>query len=402
MASDPNTSSSGVERIPDFEISQIQFLVASNRHPELLEKLLKSIEANAMAPYYLYLAKEIKLTGLVFDQSLYDSLAAINTSKVEELTRKIAEVDEEDEGELEIARGWTKLGEYYAQIGDRENAVTTLRKAIELAASTGSKIDLLLTIARVGFFFDDKKFVKETLDQSNALIEKGGDWERRNRYKAYLGIYLMSTRMFEEAAKLLIDSLATFTSTEVTTYESIAQYALVCGTISLERQEIRKKLIESPEILSIATTTNTLDPVFKLVKSLYFCEYNTFFANLLETNDTILVTDKYLAPHASYYMREIRVRAYAQLLESYKSLSLKSMAEHFQIPADFLDADLCKFIPNNKLNCVIDRVNGIVETNRPDNKNNQYQLLLKNGDSLLTKLQKYGAAVRLSGAERVA
>ncbi len=45
---------------------------------------------------------------------------------------------------------------------------------------------------------------------------------------------------------------------------------------------------------------------------------------------------------------------------------------------------------------------GIVETNRPDNKNAQYQLLIKQGDVLLTKLQKYGAAVRLSGAERVA
>ncbi|ODV93081.1 hypothetical protein PACTADRAFT_36201, partial [Pachysolen tannophilus NRRL Y-2460] len=119
------------------------------------------------------------------------------------------------------------------------------------------------------------------------------------------------------------------------------------------------------------------------------------------TNDQILLNDKYLAAHSSYYIRELRVRAYAQLLESYKSLSLKSMADQFKVSIDFLDKDLCKFIPNKKLNCVIDRVNGIIETNRPDNKNSQYQLLIKNGDSLLTKLQKYGAAVRLSGAERV-
>ncbi|GMF05269.1 unnamed protein product [[Candida] boidinii] len=97
----------------------------------------------------------------------------------------------------------------------------------------------------------------------------------------------------------------------------------------------------------------------------------------------------------------MRSKAYSQLLESYKSLSLKSMADQFGVSIEFLDDDFCKFIPTKKLNCVIDRVNGIVETNRPDNKNSQYHLLIKNGDALLTKLQKYGAAVKLSGAENV-
>jgi len=100
-------------------------------------------------------------------------------------------------------------------------------------------------------------------------------------------------------------------------------------------------------------------------------------------------------------LREMRCKAYGQLLESYKSLSLKSMAQNFNISQEFLDQDLCRFIPNKKLNCTIDKVNGIIETNRPDNKNNQYHLLIKLGDTLLTKLQKYGAAVKLSGAERV-
>jgi 26S proteasome regulatory subunit N7 len=77
------------------------------------------------------------------------------------------------------------------------------------------------------------------------------------------------------------------------------------------------------------------------------------------------------------------------------------MAASFGVSVDFLDADLCKFIPNKKLNCVIDRVEGIVQTNRADNKNVQYHTLIKTGDALLTKLQKYGAAVRMSGAEKV-
>lgn len=63
-------------------------------------------------------------------------------------------------------------------------------------------------------------------------------------------------------------------------------------------------------------------------------------------------------------------------------------------------SDLAKFIAADRIPCTIDRVNGIIETNRPDDKNKQYADVVKQGDSLITKLQKYGQAVRLRGSER--
>ncbi|ODV87877.1 hypothetical protein CANARDRAFT_5190 [[Candida] arabinofermentans NRRL YB-2248] len=398
-----DTLSSGVAKIPDFEVSQLVFLIKQSPTPSanMIQELVTKIKEQEMAPFYQYLTTELKLKGLTYDESLYNELSKANVTKITELKEKIEKLADDDEGELEILKFWTELSEYYAAIGDRVNALATLKKTIELAPSTGSKIDLLLTITRLGFFYDDKVFTKKYLDEANALIEKGGDWERRNRYKTYLGIYLMATRSFGEASKLLIDSLSTFTSTEISTYEQVAQYSLICGAISLDRPSLKQKLIESPEILAISSTTTKLDPILNLIKSLYFCDYKSFFPSLIQTFDLILTKDKYLHSHASFYLRELRCRAYAQLLESYKSLSLKSMADNFGVSVEFLDADLCRFIPNKKLNCVIDKVNGIVETNRPDNKNSQYHLLIKNGDALLTKLQRYGAAVRLSGAEKV-
>jgi 26S proteasome regulatory subunit N7 len=62
--------------------------------------------------------------------------------------------------------------------------------------------------------------------------------------------------------------------------------------------------------------------------------------------------------------------------------------------------DLAKFIAAERIACTMDRVNGVIETNRPDDKNKQYADLVKQGDSLITKLQKYGQAVRLRGSER--
>lgn len=62
--------------------------------------------------------------------------------------------------------------------------------------------------------------------------------------------------------------------------------------------------------------------------------------------------------------------------------------------------DLARFIAADRVPCNIDRVNGIIETNRPDDKNKQYHDVVKQGDQLITKLQKYGQAVRLRGTER--
>lgn len=394
---------SDVPKIPDYTLSEKQFCLSKSedRQQHVVDEMLATIKEGNMAPYYKYLVAELP-QHFLFDQGFYDSMNAKNEEEITELKLKVHEAETEEETEVDLVASTTKLAEYYTTVIDRQNAVATYTKALELAQGTGSKIDILLTLARIEFFFNDYPGVSKRLGEVELLIEKGGDWERRNRYKTYRGVYLLATRNFTEAAKLLIDSLATFTSTELCSYEQVSQYAIIAGVLALDRVGLKSKIVDSPEILSIYLSAKELEPLISLTNSLYTCQYNYFLQYLLETYDQLLLTNKYLLTHANFFMREMRCKAYAQLLESYKSLSLKSMARNFNVSEEFLDEDLCKFIPNGKLNCTIDKVNGIIETNRPDNKNSQYHRLIKQGDSLLTKLQKYGAAVKLSGAERVA
>lgn len=46
-------------------------------------------------------------------------------------------------------------------------------------------------------------------------------------------------------------------------------------------------------------------------------------------------------------------------------------------------SDLSRLISAGRLNCTIDKVNGVVETNRRDKKNAQYEQVVKQGDLLL-------------------
>lgn len=50
-----------------------------------------------------------------------------------------------------------------------------------------------------------------------------------------------------------------------------------------------------------------------------------------------LRNDRLLAPHYRYYVRQIRILAYSQLLESYRSLTLDYMAQAFGVSPAFMD-----------------------------------------------------------------
>src|ERR1700754_3049854 len=104
---------------------------------------------------------------------------------------------------------------------------------------------------RVGLFFGDKIFVKKTVERANALVESGGDWDRRNRLKAYKGLHLLTVRSYNLAAPLLLDSLSTFTSYELCSYSSLVVYAVLAGSLSLKRVDFKAKVVDAPEIKAI-------------------------------------------------------------------------------------------------------------------------------------------------------
>ena len=74
------------------------------------------------------------------------------------------------------------------------------------------------------------------------LIDEGGDWDRRNRLKVYRGLYTMSIRDFKSAAKLFLDTIATFTSYELMDYQHFVTYTVLCCIIALERTQLREKV----------------------------------------------------------------------------------------------------------------------------------------------------------------
>ena len=58
-------------------------------------------------------------------------------------------------------------------------------------------------------------------------------------------------RDFEGASENLMSSIATFTCYEVMTYKTFVSYAVLPGMLTLKRGELKKKIIDSPDILTV-------------------------------------------------------------------------------------------------------------------------------------------------------
>merc|ERR1712232_1089897 len=111
--------------------------------------------------------------------------------------------------------------------------------------------------------------------------------------------------------------------------------------------------------------------------------------------ESVLVADRFLQKHCGYIMRELHVLGYKQFLDSYKSVTLDSMATSFGVSVEFLDLQLGRFIAAGSLTAKIDKFGGVVETNRPDLKNAQYRDMIQQGDLLLNRIQKLSRVVDL-------
>lgn len=165
------------------------------------------------------------------------------------------------------------------------------------------------------------------------LIEEGGDWDRRNRLKVYEGIFLISKRDFKTAANLLLDTLGTFTSTEIMEYKDFVRYSVLTAALTLNRPDFKAKVVNAPEILEVV---HEIPHLSEYANSFYNCQYAPFFKALAEI-EQVLKTDHYLHAHYRFYVREMRIRVYGQLLESYRSLTIESMARSFGVSEEWID-----------------------------------------------------------------
>ena len=80
----------------------------------------------------------------------------------------------------------------------------------------------------------------------------------------------MATRDFKKAAELFLESLSTFSTTELFSYNTFIFYTVLTAVIALDRVTLHQKVIHAPEILTVLAAIPHLSP---FLNGLYECKY---------------------------------------------------------------------------------------------------------------------------------
>ena len=178
-----------------------------------------------------------------------------NTKKMKELQDKVTEA-QESAGDMEVMEARLEIARFAAKSLSMEQALEAYQQFLDLPKlSSGKKIDALMESARLASFYNDTVKADDFIDRADKLANEGGggDWDRRNRLKVYKALQQLLHRDMETASSLLLDCIATFSCNEICSYTEFIVYAILTNMLHLPRPNLKKKIIDGPEILSVAT-----------------------------------------------------------------------------------------------------------------------------------------------------
>lgn len=119
-----------------------------------------------MAPYYLSLPSS---TPPLLSEDALNKLKEANTKTLETLDAALSSAYD-TEGESEISDALRARANYLTKIGDKDKAVEAQKLALEKTPGLGARIDIVLTLVRIGFFFNDQEIIKTYMKKAEAYV----------------------------------------------------------------------------------------------------------------------------------------------------------------------------------------------------------------------------------------
>ncbi|CAG9767493.1 unnamed protein product [Ceutorhynchus assimilis] len=378
------------EKNPNLEIAQLKFLLAL---PEFADdeakstRLLQFIQRDNMAPYYEIVCTDLKWE---VDNSMLEVMKDDNMKILLEFDTEI-DYACNNLGSIDIKEAYLNKAYYLSKIGDKEQTIQTLRQAYANTIALGYKLDNLFHCIRIGLFFNDLELIGRNLLKCDELIEEGADWHHRNCLKIYKGLYSLASRNFTLASEVLTNAIATFVCTELISFEVFIKYAILSALLHLSRKDLKKEIITNPDVLQALHENPSLK---ELVFSLYNCKYKDFFNRLAEV-ELEMQHDMLLQPHYKFYVREMKIKSYDQLLSTYISLNISYMAQQFGVTDEYIEKDVSEYIAARRLNYKIDKVSGKIHNISRERKAVMFEKIIRHGDLLLNRIQKFSKVINI-------
>lgn len=121
----------------------------------------------------------MRLPILLLKSYFSDVLFELFQRKLEEKIKDAVE----NQGESEVRQAWLEKAEFLCNIGNITEALEAFQTTYDKTVGTGNQLDVVFQMFRIGLYQLDHLMMKTKIDKAKELMEKGGDWERKNRLK---------------------------------------------------------------------------------------------------------------------------------------------------------------------------------------------------------------------------
>ncbi|KAI4290883.1 26S proteasome regulatory subunit N7 [Pancytospora philotis] len=352
---------------------ELYYMINEANTPEECERLRQYLVERCNIGVYRRMA-ERKLFPL--DSGDLEQMEARAHREIKELEEQ---AEQDAENETRVFELKKQICEAYARAMNMEKFKPAVRSLTELEPSLSLKMDIFLCRIRIAVITNDRKGLSEQVHQAKEIFETSCDWDRKNRFKIYQGLYSLIKTDFHSAARFFTEGLASFDAGELFGLDRLVLYLVFSSLLTFSRGELCSKILENSEVRQFPAYLDLAD-------AYYNCNYAVLLKSMLGFIDTISA-DPVIGIYREHFCKEMKLRSYSQLLISYQSMHLDRMAEAFEIQAEHLEHDLCNFINEGRLQCIIDKVNGIVNVAESQQTDN-LELVIRRGSSILRNIKK--------------
>ena len=261
---------------PDMNLAQEIHRVLSSSSPDLTlaqsvaDTIAKTLENPSLYETFQQslLQKDANASSSVtfLSADAVETMKEAHKAKVVELEAVVEEA-KESAGDMEVMDALLAIARFAAKSLTTQQALDAYQKVLDLPKlSSGKKMDCYMELARVTSFAHSipatstgggtkttLASVDEWIDKADKLAQSGsGDWDRRNRVAVYKALQFLLKRDLKKSAEIMLQGIATFTSTELCSYQSFLIYAALTNLLHLPRPKLYEKILNGPELLAVA------------------------------------------------------------------------------------------------------------------------------------------------------
>lgn len=340
---------------------------------------------NEIEPLRLYLAQNNCLS--LYKKMIEKNILQYNKEDLkiisEEIDRIVAnskqEESKESDNDSNILKIKKKLCEFYAQTLDLDNFRLLSNELMETDKSLSLKMDIYLCFIRIAIILNDRDLLDKNVIKANDVFESTCDWDRKNRFKVYLGLYKLLKGEFKESAEYFNECLKSFDAKELLPFDKVIFYLIFVTLLGCSRSKIKTYILDNSEVRKSGIS-------LKLAECFFDCNYQFYFKALLGFIESFS-KDAFISVLQTSFCKELKIKAYNQLITSYQSLHINKMAEVFNISPSDLENELVEFINEGRVNCVIDRVDMAVHVTVSKDTSYYVNIAMK-GNRILKGIKK--------------